>query len=124
MGRPSCRASTAEKVNEDHDDRDHQKNMDKATEGVGSDEPEGPQYEQNNRDRIEHGMHLFVVRVPGWWLMYLLLRPAEAFSRPPNLGGESILQSTIGVPCNAPRDLIGSLDGFTFAVCSVAHTTL
>jgi hypothetical protein len=54
----SQRAPPADEVKQNHDDRDHQKYVDKATHRVGSDQSKQPQYEQNNRNRIEHEMHL------------------------------------------------------------------
>src|ERR1700693_842859 len=107
MDRPSYRASPADEIDEDHDNGDHQKNMNKATEGVGSDEPEEPQYKQNIRDRIEHGMHLFVIRVSGCWLTYQKRSQVR-----PDPGGGSILQSTNRRAGQCASRLDRSLDGF------------
>jgi hypothetical protein len=65
----SQRASSADEVQQDHDNGHHQENMDEATQGVGSNEPEKPQYEQYDCNRIEHVMHLFAIRFIGRWLM-------------------------------------------------------
>jgi hypothetical protein len=35
--------------------------VNKATQGIGSNEPKKPQHEQDNGNRIKHGMHLFVI---------------------------------------------------------------
>lgn len=59
---PSKRASAADEIDQDHDDGDYHENVDEATHGVGSHEPEEPQYQQDNRNGIEHGMHLCVDR--------------------------------------------------------------
>jgi hypothetical protein len=54
--RASQRASTADKVKQDQDDGDHEKNVEKTAQGRGSHEPEEPKYKENNRNRIEHGI--------------------------------------------------------------------
>jgi hypothetical protein len=70
MSEPSQRASSADEIKQNHDDGDYQENMDEAAHRVGTDEPEEPQYEKDNRNRIEHEIHLCVVRFPRCWLMY------------------------------------------------------
>ena len=57
----SQRTSPAEQVDHDHDESDDEQNVNKATQGIGSDEPKKPQHEQDNGNRIKHGMHLFVI---------------------------------------------------------------
>lgn len=38
--------------NQDDNNGDHQKNMNEAAHGVGGDESQEPQYDQNNSDRV------------------------------------------------------------------------
>jgi hypothetical protein len=57
-------ATPVDDVNENHDDGNHKKNVDKTTHGVGRNEPEEPQYDQNDRNRIEHGIHLSLFGFP------------------------------------------------------------
>jgi hypothetical protein len=58
--------SPANDSKQDDHDGDHQKNVNETAYGVGGDQPQKPQDEQNNSDRIEHGIYLFKLqdRVP------------------------------------------------------------
>ena len=46
--------SPANDPDQQHDDRYHQQNVDETADGVGADQSQQPQYEQNNSDGIEH----------------------------------------------------------------------
>jgi hypothetical protein len=61
----SQRTSPADEIDKDHDYCDYKENVNEPAQGERSDEPEGPQYEQNDSDRIEHDMHLIFVRCTG-----------------------------------------------------------
>jgi hypothetical protein len=57
-------APSTDKVNKNHDDGNHQENMDETSHGVGRNEPEQPQYDQNDRNGIEHRLYLSLFSLP------------------------------------------------------------
>jgi hypothetical protein len=58
---PSDRFSSACHSKQYDNNGNHQKNMNKTACGVGGDQSQEPQYEQNNSDGIEHDNYPFVL---------------------------------------------------------------
>ena len=116
--RASQRAPPADQVDQNHDDGHHQKNMDKTTHGVGSDEPEEPQDDAEQlRSCKAWNPPLFndVVSSAGW----LTRRAVPARSRRRATFAKHNRRT---VQCASRLD--DSLDDSPLAVCSAAHTAL
>src|SRR4030065_535914 len=63
--RGSHGVSPANDSKQDDHDGDHQQNVNETADGIGADQPQEPQDEQHNSDRIEHGITLFQITGAG-----------------------------------------------------------
>lgn len=54
MPTASSAPASRNEIHQNHDDRDHEQDMDKRTDRVGGDDSEEPENDQNNGNCIEH----------------------------------------------------------------------
>jgi hypothetical protein len=57
----SKRPATLDQVDDQYNDGDHQQNVNETAEGVGADQSEQPEYEQDNENSPKHNLYSFRV---------------------------------------------------------------
>ena len=55
--------SSADDINQNDHDGNHQKNVNKTAHRIGTDQPKKPQYNQNNSDSVKHNNFPFLFRL-------------------------------------------------------------